>query len=83
MKQIDCFFEGMLVRQKSGGPPMWVVSINDDYPCNDNTVGGVFCTWEEDQTLYEHIFSPYALDILFNKIAVPISKERRLHSRNL
>ncbi len=72
----------MLVRLKSGGPPMWVVSVSEDYPCNDNTIGGVFCSWEEEQTLYEHIFSPYALDILYSKIAAPVFKERRLQSRS-
>lgn len=81
MKLIDCFSEAMLVRQKSGGPTMWVVSINEEYPCNDNTIGGVFCTWEEGQTLYEHIFSPYALDILYSKTAMPVFTERRLQAR--
>ena len=82
MKLIERFSDGVVVRQKCGGPPMLVVAVNDDYPCNDSTVGGVFCTWEENQTLYEHIFSPYALDILYTKMPVPIFTERRSRSRN-
>jgi len=81
VKLIERFCEAVLVRQKSGGPPMWVVSVSNDYPCSDGTVGGVLCTWEEHRTLYEHIFSPYALDILYSKITVPVFTERRSHTR--
>ena len=83
MKSIDVFHEGLLVRQKCGGPVMWVVSIDEAYPCGDETHGGLFCAWEEGTTLYEHVFSPYALDIIRADMRRrPPSEERRSPARD-
>lgn len=82
MKSIDVFQEGLLVRQKCGGPVMWVVSVDEAYPCGDETQGGLFCAWEEGATLYEHVFSPYALDIVRGNMDMPLCGERRSPSRD-
>lgn len=82
MKSMDVFYEGLLVRQKCGGPVMWVVSVDEAYPCGDETQGGLFCAWEEGTILYEHVFSPYTLDILRSDIRVPPCGERRSQARD-
>lgn len=46
---------------------MHVVSIVKDFPCFPADIaplGAVCCIWDEDSILYEHMFSPYALDIV-------------------
>lgn len=67
MDNVRCFSQGLRVRQKSGGPVMSVVSVDESFPCFPCDVappGGVLCTWEESSILFEHVFSPYALDIV-------------------
>lgn len=60
---------------------MWVVSVDEAYPCSDNTLGGLFCAWEDDTVLYEHVFSPFALDIVGVKAVIPAGGERRSNKR--
>jgi hypothetical protein len=46
---------------------MQVVSIVKDFPCFPADIaplGAVCCIWDQDSVLYEHMFSPYALDIV-------------------
>jgi uncharacterized protein YodC (DUF2158 family) len=81
MKVIHLFSEGILVRQKCGGPTMWIVTVDEAYPCSDGTLGGLFCTWEDRGVLYEHVFSPFALDIVGPPSVAPDGAERRAHRR--
>lgn len=70
---------GDSVRQKSGGPTMTVVAVDERYPCTDGTVGGLFCVWEEGMMLYEHVFSPFTLNLVGHAQAG--GDERREHQR--
>ena len=67
MDLLKTFSVGMLVRQKCGGPEMSVVSIDEKhvcFPADIAPLGGVFCVWADSSTLYGHVFSPYALDVI-------------------
>lgn len=60
---------------------MTVVAIDERYPCSDGTEGGLFCVWEEGMLLYEHVFSPFTLNLVGHAQQLMGSDERREHQR--
>jgi uncharacterized protein YodC (DUF2158 family) len=85
MDILRSFAEGQLVRQKCGGPVMWVISIDEGYPVfpsDQAPPGGVCCGWEEDSILFEHVFSPYGLDIISGQLPRLVQVERRSSIRS-
>jgi len=61
---LDWFSRAGAVRLKVGGPLMTVVDFDENYPLEDGSRGGFFCTWVDGMFLHEDVFSPLALELV-------------------
>lgn len=63
---LDWFGLAGAVRLKTGGPVMTVVDFDPDYPFEDGSRGGFFCTWVDRDGLFLHedVFSPISIEVI-------------------